>query len=59
MIDCHRGNERISCVVSGERVQLLSYLNDRFDEKVFELIEKEKPSLFEYLDSLPCGKMKE
>ena len=52
VVDCFRGGERISCIVSAERLQVLSFLKNKFHDQVFEKSEKSKLRLVEYLHSL-------
>ena len=59
VIDHYRENERISCIVSRERIQVLSYLGDAFFERVFDRCEEAKLFMLGYLESLPCGEKKE
>ena len=52
--DYFRGDERITCAVSGECVQVLSFLDDNLDDMRFELSGGAKESLVRYLEELVC-----
>ena len=50
--DYFRGEERITCAVSRECVQVLSFLDDNLDDMRFELSDGAKESLVRYLEEL-------
>ena len=52
--DYFRGDERITCAVSRECVQVLSFLDDNLDDMRFELSDGAKESLVRYLEELVC-----
>ena len=52
--DYFRGEERITCAVSRECVQVLSFLGNVLDDKRFELSSGAKESVVRYLEELVC-----
>ena len=50
--DYFRGDERITCIVSVPHVQVLSFLQGSFQERVFDRKAANKPTLVEYLEGL-------
>ena len=50
--DYFKGKERISCIVSIQHVQILSFLDDVFKEKVFERSGEVKLEISKYVESL-------
>lgn len=56
VVDYFRGVERISCIVSMEHVQILSFVNNVFGEKIFERVITSKPAIVKYLEDLFSGR---
>ena len=56
VIDYFYEKERITCIVSSEHVQILTYLRGEFDEKVFARTKQGKEEISEYIDGL-CKKL--
>ena len=52
VIDYFYKNERITCIVSAEDVQILTYLRGEFDEKVFARTKQGKEDITEYMNGL-------
>lgn len=52
VIDYFRENERVSCIVSIQHVQVLSFLGGNFKEKIFERSGTTKRTVFEYMEKL-------
>ncbi len=50
--DYFKGKERVSCIVSIQHVQILSFLDDVFKEKVFERSGEVKLEISKYVESL-------
>ena len=52
VVDYFLNNERVTCIVSAEEIQILSFLNGDFAEHVFERTRQAKDQLEVYINSL-------
>ena len=52
VVDYFLNEERITCIVSAEEIQILSFLNEEFGEQVFERTKQAKVKLEEYITRL-------
>lgn len=56
IVDYFRKNERITCIVSAEDIQILTYLRGEFNEEIFSRTKQGKDEISEYLNGL-CKKL--
>lgn len=56
VIDYLKGDERVSCIVSMNHVQILSFLGDVFKEKIFQHSGEVKLEVAEYMEFLLTGR---
>ncbi len=56
VVDYFHNSERITCIVSAEDIQILTYLRGEFDEEVFPRSKQGKEEISEYLNEL-CKKL--
>lgn len=52
VVDFFLERERITCIVSAEDIQILSYIQGNFSEKVFALASQSKFDISEYMQNL-------
>ena len=59
VIDYFKDNNRITCIVSSEQVQILSFLGDVFDEKALVQSNQTEAKLIQYIQTLLHNRLNE
>ena len=59
VIDYFRDNNRITCIVSSDQVQILSFLGDIFDEKALVQSNQTEAKLIQYIQTLLHNRLNE
>ncbi len=55
VLDCFRSAERITCIISSQCIQVLSFLDGTFNDKTFKRSGETKVDIFKYVEGLFSG----